>query len=168
MTEISATFPFSDRPANSLVTTSTELPGVRKAIASSALSHVVSIRKERHGPKRKKSVEFQNWDFYRQVPRHASLVNDDVLCALPNLLFSWALETLSTSDDTAWNAGMNGHRRNRKQKATVAKPETTSWHLAGGTEVNNDNGTGQQVFGLAGELHNRQPWYTFVGGGLSG
>jgi len=107
MIEISAIFPFSDRPANSLVTTHTELPGVLKAIASSALSHVMSVRKERHGPKRTKSVEFQSRDFYRQVPKHASLVNDDALCALSNLLFSWSLETLSTSDDTAWNAGMN-------------------------------------------------------------
>ena len=106
MIEISAIFPFSDHPAKSLVPTRTELPGVRKAIASSALSHVMSVRKEGRGPKRTKSVEFQSWDFYQQVPRHASLVNDDALCALPNLFFSWSLETLSTLDDTAWNAGM--------------------------------------------------------------
>lgn len=106
MIEISVIFPFSDRSANSLVTTRTELPGIRKAIASSALSHVMSVRKERHGPKRMKSVEFQSLDFYRQVPRHASLVNDDALYALPTLLFSWSLETPSTSYDTPWNAGM--------------------------------------------------------------
>lgn len=105
MIEISAIFPFSDRPANSLVTTRTELPGYRQAIPSSALSHVMSVHKIRHGPKRTKSVEFQSWDFYRQGPTHASLVNNDALCALPN--FFWSLVTLSTSDDTAWNAGIN-------------------------------------------------------------
>jgi hypothetical protein len=45
--EISVIFPFSDRSANTLVTTRTELPGIRKAIASRALSHVMSVRKER-------------------------------------------------------------------------------------------------------------------------
>ena len=46
-TEISAIFPFSDHPSNSLVTTRTELPGVRKAIANSTPSHVMPVRKER-------------------------------------------------------------------------------------------------------------------------
>jgi hypothetical protein len=87
MIEISAIFPFPDPPANSLVTTRTELPGVRKAIASSVLSHIMSVHKERHGPKRTKYVEFQSWDFYRQGPTHASLVNNDALCAMPNLFF---------------------------------------------------------------------------------
>jgi len=97
------------------------------------------------------------------VPKHASLVNDD---ARRHYLTCCFLGHLRHSVPQTIFHGMLGLTDTDLTESRRGLPsETHSRHLAEGAEVNNDDGTGQPVFGPAGALHNRQPWYTFVGGG---